>query len=98
VIPFRKTTPARKLVKAAVSDRDLVWLTAISLVGLVASCTLGLAFPLLDPWEDAHGAAATVTSTVAEPIEAKVQPSWHEQFDRQPVQIDANKALAPLSR
>ena len=80
-------------------DRDMVWLVAVSVVGIIVSFLLGAAFPLLDLGEDVDALAATITATTTTspplvPAGAAAQPTGHEQFNLHPTEGDVEEEVA----
>lgn len=93
-------TTGRKPGKTARTDRDMVWLVAVGVVGIVVSFLLGAAFPLLDLGEDVDMLAATITATTTTtwpplvPAGAAAQPTFHEQFNLHPTEGDVEEGVA----
>lgn len=92
-------TTVRNPGKAARIDRDMVWLIALSVLGMTLSFLLAAAFPLLDAGEDASALAAASTATMSAspalvPASTATQPTLHEQFNLHPTEGDVEEAVA----
>jgi len=90
-------TSVRKPSKAI--DRDMVWLAAISLLGITVSFLVSAAVPLLELGEGVDALAATVAETLAVPpllmpASTPAQPTFHEQFQLHPTQGDVKEEVA----
>lgn len=69
-------------------DRDMVWLVAVSVAGLIVSLLLGTAFPLLDVEANMDAPVATITAASSAP------PTFHEQFNLRPTEGDVEEQVA----
>src|SRR5712692_7052021 len=91
-------TTTRKPGKTTRIDRDMVWVVAVSVVGIIVSFLLGAAFPLLNLGEDMDALAATITATTTSPplvpASAAAQSTFHAQFNLHPTEGDVENELA----
>jgi hypothetical protein len=92
-------TTVRRPGKTARIDRDMVWLVALSVLGITVSFLVSAAFPLLDMGEDVEALAATIAETLAPPplltpAGTAAQPTFHEQFELHPTQGDVKEQTA----